>query len=148
VRKLASDPASTEVFKVLGRNDLGTAGASGFVGLGAILNAVAPQQFACNVAGLWVRNFASALSEGDSTSSWLRFSPLVDANQLTQAATPASDLHVNPYPIENSSQCQAGNEVYRGAQSLGNPGHTSNVVDSSAPPTGVLALGKKAGLVP
>ena len=54
---------------MLGANDLGTFGASAFVGLGAILNAVAPAQFACNVAGLWARNFASALSEGDAPAA-------------------------------------------------------------------------------
>ena len=148
VRRLASDPAATQVFKVLGANDLGTAGASAFVGLGAILNAVAPEQFACNLAGLWVRNFASSLSEGDANASWLRISPVIDSAQLTQAAAPSSDLHVNNYPVESGGQCQAGNEVYGGAQSLNRTPRTSNVVDATAPPPGVLALGKKAGLVP
>jgi virulence factor Mce-like protein len=148
VRKLAEDPASTQVFRVLGSNDLGTAGASAFVGLGAILNAVAPEQFACNIAGLWVRNFASSLSEGDSTSGWLRISPVVDANQLTQASAPAPNLHINNYPVENTHQCQAGNEAYTGAQNINQPAPTSTVVDSTAPPAGVLALGRKVGLVP
>jgi virulence factor Mce-like protein len=148
VDKLAKDPASTETFKVLGTNDLGTAGASGFVGLGAILNAVAPAQFACNVAGLWIANFASSLSEGDSVASWLRFMPIIDLPQMLQAAKPSSDLNLNIYPKENSSQCQAGNEVYSTTQRIGDPGQTSTVVDTTTPPPGVLALGKKAGLVP
>jgi virulence factor Mce-like protein len=148
VRKLAADPASTDVFKVLGSNDLGTTGASAFIGLGAILNAVAPAQFSCNVAGLWSRNFASSLSEGDNTAGWLRFMPVITVSQLTQAATPSSDLHNNYYPTENSSQCQAGNEGYAAGQKIGDPGQTARVVDTTAPPAGVLALGKKAGLVP
>jgi virulence factor Mce-like protein len=148
VDKLAKDPASTETFKVLGSNDLGTTAASGFVGLGAILNAVAPAQFACNVAGLWIRNFASALSEGDSTAGWLRFMPIIDLPQMLQASTPSKDLNLNIYPQENSSECQAGNEVYSGSQRIGDPGQTSRVVDTTIPPAGVLALGKKAGLVP
>jgi virulence factor Mce-like protein len=151
VRKLASDPASTEVFGVLGTNDLGTAGASGFIGLGAILKAVAPQQFACNIVGLWSRNFSSALSEGDSTAGWLRFMPLVDAGQLTQASTPSNDLHLNSYPVQSGGQCQAGNEVYGGGQSLRFTGTTTGFDApsmSTAPPAGVLALGRKAGLVP
>ena len=151
VRKLASDPASSQVFKVLGNNDLGTAGASAFVGLGAVLNAVAPQQFACNIAGLWARNFANSLSEGDSTAAWLRFMPIVDAGQLTPGATPSSDLHADTYPQESGGQCQGGNEVYSGGQSLAFTGSTSGFDAASmatSPPAGVLALGRKVGLVP
>jgi len=148
VDSLARDPASTETFKVLGSSDLATFGSSAFIGLGAILRTVAPAQFACNVAGLWVRNFDSALSQGDATGGWLRFAPIIDLNQMVPASKPASDLHDNFYPIENSSQCQAGNEGYTGKQLIGNPPQTSTVVDNTTPPTGVLALGQKAGLVP
>jgi ABC-type transporter Mla subunit MlaD len=148
VDALARDPASTEEFKVLGSSDLGTLGASAFLGLGAILRTVSTAQFACNVAGLWVRNFASSLSEGDKTGGWLRFSPLLDVPQTFQASTPSSDLHLNDYPIEDSSQCQAGNEGYAPGQLIGNPPRTSTRVDNTAPPPGVLARGAKAGLVP
>jgi hypothetical protein len=153
VDALARDPASTQVFKVLGSTDLASLGASAFVGLGAILRAVAPAQFGCNTAALWVRNFANALSEGDSTGAWLRFAPIIDLNggsssQTFMQATPSPDLHLNYYPTENSSRCQAGNEVYSGAQRIGDPGKTSTTVDNTAPPPGVLAEAKKAGLVP
>jgi virulence factor Mce-like protein len=148
VDSLARDPASTEAFKVLGSSDLATFGSSAFIGLGAILRTVATAQFSCNVAGLWVRNFASALSQGDSAGGWLRFAPIIDLSQMLPASQPAADLHDNYYPIENSSQCQAGNEVYTGKQLIGNPPRTSTVVDDTTPPPGVLALGRKAGLVP
>jgi virulence factor Mce-like protein len=148
VQSLAKDPASTEVFKVLGSSDLATLGASAFVGLGGILHAVAPAQFACNVTGLWLNNFQSALSEGDSTAAWLRFAPVIAPSQLFAASTPSSDLHIDPYPIEDSSECQAGNEGYAAGQKIGDPGQTGTTVDNTAPPPGVLALGKKAGLVP
>jgi ABC-type transporter Mla subunit MlaD len=148
IQALARDPASAGVFQGLGSNDLATFGASGLNGLGAILRAVAPSQFACNVAGLWLRNYAAGLSEGDSTGSWLRTMPLFDSNQATQTATPAPDLHLNYYPVESTSQCQAGNEKYTGKQLIGNPPTTSTVVDNTAPPPGVLERGKQAGLVP
>jgi hypothetical protein len=75
--------------------------------------------------------------------------PLFDGlNQGTQAGTPAPDLHVNYYPTENSSQCQAGNEVYSGQQQIGNPPKTTTVVDNTTPPPGVLERGRQAGLVP
>jgi ABC-type transporter Mla subunit MlaD len=148
VQALARDPDSQKVFQGLGSNDLATFGASGLNGLGAILRAVAPAQFACNVAGLWLHNYAAGLSEGDSTAPWLRTMPLFDPNEATQAATPSPDLHLNYYPIENSSQCQAGNEGYSGKQLIGNPPKTSTAVDNTAPPPGVLDRGAQAGLVP
>jgi hypothetical protein len=153
VDALARDPASTQVFKVLGSSDLATFGASAFVGLGAVLRAVARAQFACNVTGIWVRNFASALTEGDTAGAWLRFAPNHDLNggsrsQTYEQSSPSPDLHINPYPIEDSTQCQAANEVYTGAQLIGNPPRTSTTVDNTSPPPGVLAEGKKAGLVP
>ena len=148
VDALARDPASTQTFQVLGSSDLATFGSSAVLGLGAILQSVAPAQFACNVAGLWVRNFASSLSEGDNTGSWLRFAPIIDPSQLFQASKPASDLHLDYYPKETSSECQAGNEVYTGTQRIGDPGPTSTVVDNTSPPPGVLDRGRKVGLVP
>jgi ABC-type transporter Mla subunit MlaD len=150
VQSLARDPASTDTFKVLGSSDLATFGSSAFIGLGAILRVVAQAQFACNAAGLWTANFASGLSEGDASAGWLRFAPIVAPTQMLPASKPSSDLHINPYPIEDSSQCQAGNEGYQNpsGQLIGNPKQTSDVVENTAPPAGVLAEGKKAGLVP
>jgi phospholipid/cholesterol/gamma-HCH transport system substrate-binding protein len=148
VQTLARDPASIKTFQALGSTDLATLGASTFVGLGAILRAIAPAQLDCNVAGLWVHNFASAISEGDSTGGWLRTMPLTDSNQSTETGTPASDLHINPYPIEDQTQCQAGNEGYSGQQLIGHPPRTSTRVDDTTPPPGVLQRGEQAGLVP
>jgi ABC-type transporter Mla subunit MlaD len=148
VDALAKDPAATQTFKVLGSSDLATFGASAFVGLGAILRTVASSQFACNVAGIWLRNFASGLSEGDNVAPWLRFEPIIDPAELFQTPTISSDLHINYYPKENNSECQAGNEVYTGPQRIGDPGHTSTVVDNTAPPAGVLERGQRVGLVP
>lgn len=144
---LARDPATTQTFKILGGNDLATFGASAFVGLGAILRAVAPAQFACNVAALWVRNLASNVSEGDATAPWIRFSPVLDPAETFLASKPAADLHINPYPLENTSQCQAGNEGYTGTQLIGNPPRTSTVVDMTTPPPGVSERAARAGLL-
>ena len=146
---LARDPASTQAFNVLGVNDLGTTGSSAFVGLGAILNTVSAQQYACNIVPVWVRNLASSLTEGNSGGNWLRISTLLDPTQLVQSAsgTPAADLHINIAPQEDDGQCQAGNEVYRGTQAIDDPGTTSADFDNTTPPAGVLAEGEKAGLV-
>jgi hypothetical protein len=148
VDKLAKDPASTQTFKVLDSSDLATFGSSAFVGLGAILRTVAPAQFACNVTGPWLRNFASSLSEGDNTAPWLRAILILKLDQMLMASKPSPDLHVNTYPIENASQCQAGNEGYGSGQVIGDPGRTSTKVDNTTPPSGVLERGRAAGLVP
>jgi virulence factor Mce-like protein len=148
IEALATDPASYATFKGLGSYDLATLGGAANVGLGAILRAVAPAQLACNVAGLWLRNFASGISEGDSTGSWLRTLSLFDQPESTEVGAPAPDLHDNYYPIESSTQCQSGNEGYMGKQLIGNPPRTSTTVDNTSPPPGVLAEGEKAGLVP
>ena len=148
VDALATDPASIQTFKVLGSSDLATFGSSAWSGRRD--PARGPhEQLACNVTGLWVRNFQSSLSEGDTTGSWLRFAPIITTTQLFQTGTPSADLHLNYYPkADLTNGCQAGNEVYRGGQLIGDPGPTSTVVDNTTPPPGVLKRGRKAGLVP
>ena len=148
VKALARDPNSIRTFNALGPYDLATVGSSAFIGLGSVLRSVANAQFACNVTGLWLRNFASGLTEGDSTAPWLRVMPVFDPAQSRQVAKPSADLHENFYPREDMSQCQAGNERYSGKQLIGSPPRTAAVVDNTTPPRGVLALGRKAGLVP
>jgi virulence factor Mce-like protein len=148
VGTLAKDPASSQTFKTLGSSDLATFGSSAFVGLGAILKTVASAQFACNVTGTWLRNFASTISEGDASGTWVRFASIIDVPQTFLAAKPSADLHENVYPVEDSSACQAGNYGYSPGQAINNPGATGKSVDATAPPTGVLDLGRKAGLVP
>jgi virulence factor Mce-like protein len=150
VQTLAKNPAAIESFNVLGNNDLATFGASAFVGLGAILEAAAPAQLACNVEGLWANNFGgpnNALSEGDSVGTWLRSGLVLDSSTLEQAAKPAADLHVNYYPNETSGDCSAGNEIYRAGQAIGQPVAHNNVVPKTAPPAGVLQRYKAAGLL-
>jgi virulence factor Mce-like protein len=148
VKRLAADPATTQSFQVLGTNDLASFGSSAFVGLGAILRAVAPGQFACNVTGIWARNVSSFISEGDAGGTWLRTVPIIALDQSFMAKTPAQSLHVNPYPIENASQCQAGNEPFSLGQHLVAPSQAPTTVDNTSPPPGVLDRGRAAGLVP
>jgi virulence factor Mce-like protein len=150
VQTLAKNPAAIESFNVLGNNDLATFGASAFVGLGAILEAAAPAQLACNVEGLWASNFGgpnNALSEGDSVGTWLRSGLVIDSSTLVQSAKPAADLHLNYYPNETSGDCSAGNEIYKTGQAIGQPVAHNNVVPKTSPPAGVLARYKAAGLL-
>lgn len=150
VNRLASNPASIETFKVLGSNDLATLGASAFVGLGAILEAGAPAQLACNSEGIWASNFGgpgNAMTQGDPNGAWLRLMPVLDTGTLTQSPKPASDLHLNYYPQETAGHCTAGNEHYVAGQNIGQPKSFTSRVPKTSPPSGVLGLDKKAGLL-
>jgi hypothetical protein len=69
-------------------------------------------------------------------------------NQSLLQTKPDPQLHVDYYPIENATECQAGNEVYKPGQAINDPGTTSRNAEVTAPPTGVLARGAAAGLVP
>ena len=101
---------------------------------------VAPAQTTCNYLALLFRNGASALTEGDSVGTMLRFYPLAlpvpPGSEAGPAAIPAngpapapgtplrevsvtddSFLHANPYPNTVAPgqvrECEAGNENYR-----------------------------------
>src|SRR3954452_2045966 len=111
VQRYASDPRAVRALQLLGSNDLATFGASGFVGLGGILATVSEAQLNCNVIALWAHNLAGVSGDGDRSGTWVRDLPIFKTNNETQhSAAPASDLHVNAYPNENSSECEAGNE--------------------------------------
>ena len=65
-----------------------------------------------------------------------------------QAAAPPSDAHVDYRPIDNASECAAGNEPdLPGTRNLSSPTGLSDHTHSSSPPPGVLALAAKAGLL-
>jgi virulence factor Mce-like protein len=116
-----SNPASRTSLRLLGTNDLATFGASAFVGLGAILATVYEAERGCGVASSWVRNLRSISPEGDSSGNWLRMIPILKNNEALASGKPSPDLHANPYPNENSRECEAGNEPFRPGQQIGNP---------------------------
>jgi virulence factor Mce-like protein len=147
VDRLAQDPASSEAFKLLGNNDLASFAASGFVGLGAILKSAAPGQLSCNLEVPWLTNFSSAISEGDSTGTWLRTVLVFDPSQLLQSKKTSPTLHDNFYPHEDSSECEAGNEPYLAGRQLGNPPGDQHGVQETVPPPGVTAEAARAGLI-
>jgi hypothetical protein len=47
--------------------------------------------------------------------------PILDPAQSSKQPGPAADLHFNPYPNEDASECEAGNEPYASGQQIGNP---------------------------
>ena len=47
-----------------------------------------------------------------------------EINEMLPADKPAAGLHFNPYPNQNASECEAGNEPYLPGQRIGNvPGN-------------------------
>ncbi|MCW3065221.1 MAG: Mammalian cell entry related domain protein [Solirubrobacterales bacterium] len=134
-------------FRAFVKQDLGSLFLTSTV-LGASLKAIMPAQISCNVAGLWTRNLASTVSEGDSAGSWVAIAPVFAADQTFQQAKPSADLHDNFYPTENASQCESGNEPYLPGQKLGNPaGAQSTHVELTAPPASATAAARQAGLL-
>jgi virulence factor Mce-like protein len=134
--------------KLLGSNDLATFGASGFIGLGGLLRALAPAQMNCNILGVWARNLSSSLSQGDANGGWLRMLPVLDLTQITHSATPAANLHVNAYPNADANECEGANEPYLPGQRIGNPaGNQSRTVPQTAPPAAATRRARAAGLL-
>jgi virulence factor Mce-like protein len=140
VDRLADDPASTASIRALGTTDLATFSTSLFLGLGGVLQSSASAQLHCNAIALWARNVSSALSDGDPAGSWLTYQPIVSASHGQQSASPAADLHFNPYPREDAAACEAGNERYAPGQAIGHPAGTyGTAVDTSPSGAGARA---------
>ena len=147
VDALARDPAATGRSRCSARNDLATFGGSAFVGLGAILRTVAQRAVRLQRR----RAVGAQLRPGSERGRQHRAVAAVRADASTsretfQAATPAADLHINPYPSERPRPgARPATRCTRGAQLIGDPGQTSTVVDNTAPPPGVLATGQAGG---
>lgn len=120
-------------------------------GRGAI-SLLVPAQVYCNVVSLFTQNFAGTfgtLGTGDGPAlTGLYLEDTGAIGEALQNARPSPNVGINPIPIENQSQCQAGNEPWTGKQQLGNPvGSTSRTTRATVPPPGVEALAQQAGLL-
>jgi virulence factor Mce-like protein len=105
-------------------------------------------QVHCNTGGLFMRNFYSPVTQGDASGTWLTFYLIFRTQQDLKAPAPESDLHVNPYPHENASECESGNEPYTPGQLIGNPaGNQPTKTAETAPPAAVTARARAAGLL-
>jgi hypothetical protein len=120
VREFAANPASSNTLRMLGSTDLATFGASAFVGLGAILNAGWEAEEKCRTITNWVARLSDVASDGDAGGNWLRMIPFFVEDELLPADKPSENLHVNPYPVQNRQECEAGNEPVLPGQRIGN----------------------------
>jgi hypothetical protein len=102
------------------------------------LRFVAPMQTVCNYLGLWTRNVPSTISEGDDSGTWFRTLVVGGADEATASATPAPNLHVNPYANTaapgQTHECEAGNEPYLPGQRIGHaPGNQGTRTQVTTP---------------
>jgi virulence factor Mce-like protein len=96
-----------------------------------------PYQVRCNYLGIWTRNAAAVISEGDEWGTWFRFIPIYQPTEILQSAEPAPELHATPYGSADG-ECEVGNEPYLPGQRIENPpGRQSERTDDTAPPPGV-----------
>jgi virulence factor Mce-like protein len=131
-----------------------------FASLGTTLTAINPSQTTCNVMGILLRNVGSVVSFGSSSGSTVDSNVLVNdsppsppnqAGLPAPTSSPSPGLHINPYPLESSTVCQAGRETFTPGQTvIGNPPGQSNVgtnVDRTTIPPDAAARAQSAGLL-
>jgi virulence factor Mce-like protein len=103
------------------------------------LRVVAPAQTQCNYLGVYFRNIASTVSEGDASGNWLRTLVVVNPGQMQYRPDPAPDLHANPYPYTGQNGiCEPGNEPYKkGTRVIGHaPGTSAHYTEDLGRPGG------------
>lgn len=139
VARVAAAPASASAVRKL------TAAVNA---VGSTLDVVAPAQRHCNMVGLFFRNTGSVIDEGDENGNWARFVLILGGtDEILQSDRPAARLHYNPYPRENATECEGGNEPFGPGQLLGNVPGVQNGREETAPPPGVRERGARAGLL-
>jgi virulence factor Mce-like protein len=127
VRRLARDPSTLPTLTKL---------RLAVRSLRPTVNFAAPAQTLCNYLSLSSRNFASLISEGDSSGTWIRFAPVLKFDEAFPAEHPLEGLHVNPYAhTGQNGECEAGNEPFLPGTQIGNvPGDQGNVTEATQPP--------------
>jgi virulence factor Mce-like protein len=128
LRGVAKDPATTGSLRILTETvQIVT----------PLLQTVTPAQTVCNVFGLVTRNYGAVRGEGDANGSFSRTSITPYQSLTPQSGTTASDLHYDPYPNEDASECEGGNEPYLPGRQVGSPpGEQPAQTEHTAPPKG------------
>lgn len=106
-------------------------------------------QVGCNLLPVNLRNQGDAVSRGDQQGTWLTFLPMFDLAQGSRATSPSPNLHYNPYPRMDETECEAGNEPYAPGIAIGNPSSAepAGPLDETAPPADATARARAAGLL-
>ena len=116
--------------------------------LATTLTVLAPAQLSCNTLPVFFRNLASVVSEGDAAGSWFDTILILDGEQSFQQKRPSPELHSNPLPVNDASQCETGNEPYAPGQRIGSPGGLQPArTEETRAPAEATERGRAAGLV-
>ncbi len=116
--------------------------------LATTLTVLAPAQLTCNTLPVFFRNLASVVEEGDVAGSWFDTSIIIDGEQSLQQKRPSPELHSNPLPINDATQCETGNEPYALGQRIGSPGGAQPArTEETLAPAEATERGRAAGLV-
>ena len=130
VAELAEDPATSDTLERL----LGV-----LVSVKPTVEFLAPVQLRCNYIGLYARNVANTISEGDDSGTWFRTLVVADkTDEALSSAEPAPDLHANVYPhTGQNGECEAGNEPWLPGLRIGNVPGDQGGTERTRPPAGV-----------
>jgi virulence factor Mce-like protein len=106
--------------------------------LGPAVDYLSAYQTNCNYIAIAGRNVASTVAEGNASGNWLRFGAVMQPTEMFPTATPAPDLHFDPYPNAGAPgqphECEAGNEPYLPGRRLGNvPGNQGTKTEQTSP---------------
>lgn len=105
-------------------------------------------QVNCNVLALNLRNQSDAVSRGDQQGTWLSFLPLISTDQGFRQTSPSPNLHYNPYPRQDATECESGNEPFAPGRSIGNPASTEPATtEITRPPASATRRARAAGLL-
>jgi virulence factor Mce-like protein len=117
--------------------------------LGVTLKTLEPAQTSCNVGGLWARNLGGAFSGANSLGHFLNGQLVTDPVQVFPSSADTPDLHVNPTPNEDATECEAGNEPYLPGRQLGNPPGKQGKPGGARtrPPAASVRRARSAGLL-
>lgn len=137
--RLSADPDSSNAVKLL-TTTVRT--------VGSTLQSLLPAQRTCNLIGLMTRNLASVVETGNADGSTLFTTIILESDQILQRATPAPNLHANPAPVNDATQCETGNEPFAPGQRIGSPGGAQPAqTEMTAPPAAATARAARSGLL-
>lgn len=86
------------------------------------LRFLVPLQARCNYLGLYTRNAASTIGEGDPNGNWFRFMPLQLTPDNPYKGRVPDNLHFDPYASTGQDgRCTAGNELFVPGTQIGDP---------------------------
>jgi virulence factor Mce-like protein len=128
LQRVSRDPATIPMLR----------GLTGVVSsLEVTLTDLQPFQLQCNYLGLWTRNGAGTISEGDANGNWFRFTPVVQLDEILQSSRPAAQLHKTTLAPPSSGECEVGNETFRPGRQIGRTAAVEPAVtEETRPPAG------------